>query len=111
MAADSCSILSHPEILSVEKLKNILSSRGIPSKDLVDKSKDDLVQLFYHFIVPLPQRTTHMRRANRRKQNVAGVSIGSTTTNKGEFGSRGIKRYAETMCMVYSLDTFLMLVV
>ena len=99
MATNSNSILSHPEILSVEKLKGILSSRGIPNKDLVDKSKNDLVQLFYHYIVPLPQRTTHMRRANRLfrlKQNFARVT-GSPKTNEWGCSNRGIKRYAETI--------------
>ena len=89
MADNSSSMLSHPEILSVEKLKDILSCRGIPDKDLVDKDKNGLVQLFHRFIVPLPQRTTrNTRRANRLKRNRVTSPAGR------EYSCRGIKRYA-----------------
>ena len=83
--------LSHPEILSAEKLQEILSSRGLPTKDLVDKSKNDLVQLFYRFVVPLPQRKSHMRRANRLK--TLTIVNRATDVKEGKLNNRGIKRY------------------
>ncbi|CAB4007210.1 ashwin-like isoform X1 [Paramuricea clavata] len=88
MADNSSSILSHPEILSVEKLKDILSCRGIPDKAIVDKDKNGLVQLFHRFIVPLPQRTTrNTRRANRLK-----IKRVTSPAGAREYSCRGIKR-------------------
>ncbi|XP_028397907.1 uncharacterized protein LOC114521614 isoform X1 [Dendronephthya gigantea] len=81
--------LSHPEILPLEKLQDILTSRGIPFKDLVNKHKSDLVQLFYRYVVPLPQRESNMRRANRLKI-VRRKLIGHGKDR--ECKSRGIKR-------------------
>ena len=100
MAANSSDILSHPEILPAEKLRDILLSRGLPSKDLVDKEKNDLVQLFYRFIVPLPQRTSHMaRRANRLQTKMTVVDTRRACANEEGCISRGIKRY-----VVYNAD-------
>ncbi len=101
MAANSSDILSHPEILPAEKLRDILLSRGLPSKDLVDKEKNDLVQLFYRFIVPLPQRTSHMamRRRNRLQSKMTVVDTRQTCANEKGCISRGIKRY-----VVYNAD-------
>lgn len=90
MADDS--ILSHPEILPLEKLIDILSSRAIPKEELLGKDKDVLVQLFYRYVVPLPQRTSHMRRANRLRKHLNPVkSLNSETKDD----KRGLKRYGE----------------
>ena len=62
--------LSHPEILSHERLVDLLSDRGFPKEELTVKDKDILVQMCYRFIVPLPQRVSNMRRANRLKNNL-----------------------------------------
>lgn len=59
--------LSHPEILSPEKLREILCSRGLLPKDLKDKEKDELVKLCHRFVVPLPQRDKQLRRARRKE--------------------------------------------
>ena len=90
------SILSHPEILSMENLREILLSRGIPSEDVVDKDKNDLVQLFYRFIVPLPQRASHKKRGNQLDTRVTSVYSWTkkpTDGNETERSTRGIKRY------------------
>ena len=90
--------LSHPEILSVEKLREILLSRSIPSKDVMSKDKNDLVQLFYRFIVPLPQRKIHRRNSQVNSANMTGVcastkAVYQSNSNETERCSHGIKRY------------------
>ena len=90
--------LNHPEILSVEKLREILLSRSIPSKDVMNKDKNDLVQLFYRFIVPLPQRKVRRRRVNQvNSVNMTGVcssteAVYQPNSNETERCSHGIKR-------------------
>ena len=93
--------INHPEILSVEKLREILLSRSIPSKDVMNKDKNDLVQLFYRFIVPLPQRKVHRRRGGRASQvssaNMTGVcastkAVYQSNSNETERCSNGIIR-------------------
>ena len=57
--------LDHPEVLSSERLTEILCERSIHPQDLVDLDKGDLVQLFYKYVTPLPQRLHQLRRAKR----------------------------------------------
>lgn len=57
--------LDHPEVLSRERLIEILCERSILLQDLVDLEKGDLVQLFYRYVTPLPQRLHQLRRAKR----------------------------------------------
>lgn len=57
--------LDHPEVLSRERLIEILCERSILLQDLVDLEKGDLVQLFYKYVTPLPQRLHQLRRAKR----------------------------------------------
>lgn len=57
--------LDHPEVLSRERLLEILCERSMRQEDLVNLEKGDLVQLFYQFVTPLPQRLHQLRRAKR----------------------------------------------
>ena len=57
--------LDHPEVLSRERLLEILCERSLRQDDLVDLEKGDLVQLFYKYVTPLPQRLHQLRRAKR----------------------------------------------
>ena len=57
--------LDHPEVLSRERLIEILSERCLNLQALVDLEKGDLVQLFYKYVTPLPQRLHQLRRAKR----------------------------------------------
>ena len=57
--------LDHPEVLSRERLLEILCERSLRHEDLVDLEKGDLVQLFYKYVTPLPQRLHQLRRAKR----------------------------------------------
>lgn len=57
--------LDHPEVLSRERLLEILCERSMRQEDLVDLEKGDLVQLFYKYVTPLPQRLHQLRRAKR----------------------------------------------
>ncbi|PFX34534.1 hypothetical protein AWC38_SpisGene522 [Stylophora pistillata] len=75
--------LDHPEVLSRERLLDILCDRSIPREDLICLEKGDLVQIFYKYVTPLPQRLHQLRRARRRQlpcgeQTVA--SNGKTST-------------------------------
>lgn len=58
--------LDHPEVLSRERLIGLLSERCLNLQDLVDLEKGDLVQLFYKYVTPLPQRLHQLRRAKRQ---------------------------------------------
>ncbi|XP_078373155.1 uncharacterized protein LOC144656789 isoform X2 [Oculina patagonica] len=57
--------LDHPEVLSRERLLEILYERSMRQEDLVNLEKSDLVQLFYNYVTPLPQRLHQLRRAKR----------------------------------------------
>lgn len=57
--------LHHPEVLSRERLLEILCERSLHHEDLVNLEKGDLVQLFYKYVTPLPQRLHQLRRAKR----------------------------------------------
>ena len=57
--------LDHPEVLSKERLLEILRERSMHPQGLADLDKGDLVQLFYKYVTPLPQRLHQLRRAKR----------------------------------------------
>lgn len=74
--------LDHPEVLSRERLLQILCERSMHQEDLVHLEKGDLVQLFYKHVTPLPQRLHQLRRA-KRVLPCAGqraISKGKTST-------------------------------
>lgn len=70
--------LHHPEVLSRERLLQILCDRSIPLEHLLYLEKGDLVQLFYKYVTPLPQRLHQLRRAGRRQHVPCG---GQTVTS------------------------------
>lgn len=70
--------LFHPEVLSRERLLQILCDRSIPREHLLYLEKGDLVQLFYKYVTPLPQRLHQLRRARRRQHVPCG---GQTVTS------------------------------
>lgn len=88
-------VLSHPEVLPEEKLIEILSSRGIPVKELCEKGKDVLVQLSYRYVVPLPQRAANMRRANRLRKELHPVRPIGSNSSETKNKNRVLKRYEE----------------
>ncbi|XP_062620313.1 ashwin-like [Saccostrea cucullata] len=55
----------YPELLSEEKLVQILRQRFIRHKDLTQLDKEQLVDLYYKYIIPLPQRTYRNNRRGR----------------------------------------------
>ena len=57
--------LDFPEILSKERLIEILCQRCMQLQDLMDLEKSDLVELFHKYVTPLPQRLHQLRRAKR----------------------------------------------
>eukprot|EP00105_Crassostrea_gigas_P029394 XP_011451329.1 PREDICTED: ashwin [Crassostrea gigas] len=57
----------YPELMSQDKLVKILRQRYIRRTDLEQLQKDELVDLYYKYIIPLPQRTY---RKNRRGQEM-----------------------------------------
>lgn len=57
----------YPELLSQERLVEILRQRYIRRTDLDQLQKDELVDLYNKYIIPLPQRTY---RNNRRGQEM-----------------------------------------
>ena len=65
--------LFHPEVLSRERLLQILCDRSIPREHLLYLEKGDLVQLFYKYVTPLPQRLYQLRRARRRQHVPCGA--------------------------------------
>ena len=72
--------LDHPEVLSRERLLEILCERSMREEDLMNLEKADLVQLFYKYVTPLPQRLHQLRRAKRLTP--CGKS-GESTSSKG----------------------------
>ncbi|XP_074627308.1 uncharacterized protein LOC141885303 [Acropora palmata] len=64
--ADPSHELDHPEILSKERLIDILRERCIHFEDLLNLEKSDLVELFYKHVTPKPQRPQQLRRARRK---------------------------------------------
>ena len=71
--------LDHPEVLSRERLMEILCERSMNINELIDMEKQDLIQLFYKFVSPLPQRIHQLRRGKRaipcsRDKNVEEMS-------------------------------------
>ena len=73
--------LDHPEVLSRERLIEILCERSMRQEDLLSLEKGDLVQLFYKYVTPLPQRLHQLRRAKR--VTPCGRS-GSSVSSKGK---------------------------
>ena len=75
--------LDHPEVLSRERLLEILCERSLHHEDLVNLEKDDLVQLYYKYVTPLPQRLHQLRRAKRQipcgKSGESNYSKGRTS--------------------------------
>ncbi|KAL5010025.1 hypothetical protein ScPMuIL_012330 [Solemya velum] len=57
--------LLYPELLTREGLLHILSQRYIRNEDVENLDKEELLELYYKFIIPLPQRKY---RNNRRGQ-------------------------------------------
>ena len=57
--------LNHPEVLSRETLVEILVERRLPLEEVQDLEKHALVELFYKFVAPLPQRLHQLRRSKR----------------------------------------------
>lgn len=95
--ADAYSVLSYPELLPEEKLIEILSSRGIPEKELCEKDKDVLVQLSHRYVVPLPQRTTNMRRANRLRKQLHPIRAIESNSSETQNKNTVLKRYMEIL--------------
>ncbi|XP_069102861.1 ashwin-like [Argopecten irradians] len=61
----------YPELLSKEGLLDILRQRYVSHPDIETLEKDDLVELYYKYVIPLPQRKYRMNRRGRemtRKQ-------------------------------------------
>lgn len=82
--------LVHPEVLTREKLVEILVERRMPLNEIDNLEKHALVELFYKFVVPLPQRLHQLRRSKRR---VPRDSETNNIKNSGLLGkNRGIKR-------------------
>lgn len=57
--------LDYPEILSRERLIEILSQRCFANEEIQGLEKHQLVNLFYKFVTPLPQRTVQLKRTKR----------------------------------------------
>lgn len=74
--------LDHPEVLSRERLIEILCERSMRQEDLLILEKGDLVQLFYKYVTPLPQRLHQLRRAKR--VTPCGRSAGESVSSKGK---------------------------
>lgn len=78
----------YPELLSQDRLVEILRQRYIRRTDLEQLQKDELVDLYYKFIIPLPQRTY---RQNRRGQEMtrrqATMENQRVTSSQGEENS------------------------
>lgn len=72
--------LHHPEVLSRERLLEILCERSLHHEDLVNLEKGDLVQLFYKYVTPLPQRLHQLRRA---KRSIPCGKSGESSPSKG----------------------------
>ena len=105
------SVLSHPEILGHEKLVDILSSRGLPKEELTIKEKDVLVEMFYRFVVPLPQRTTNMRRANRLKKKLSPIKMPKPADKESKPGCKrcdivisGLNLVSAFLCCSLSIE-------
>ncbi|XP_021355339.1 ashwin-like [Mizuhopecten yessoensis] len=61
----------YPELLSKDGLLDILKQRYVSHSNLESLEKDDLVELYYKYVIPLPQRKYKMNRRGRemtRKQ-------------------------------------------
>ena len=71
--------LDHPEVLSRERLLEILSDRCLPVSEIEHQEKHELVSLFYRFVSPLPQRTRQLKRTTRQPV---------CATNDGTAGSK-----------------------
>nr|XP_022293473.1 ashwin-like isoform X1 [Crassostrea virginica]XP_022293474.1 ashwin-like isoform X1 [Crassostrea virginica]XP_022293475.1 ashwin-like isoform X1 [Crassostrea virginica] len=64
--------LLYPELLSHDSLVEILRQRFIRRTDLKQLQKDQLLDLYYEYIIPLPQRTY---RKNRRGKEMSKRQI------------------------------------
>lgn len=74
-------ILDHPEILDRENLIEILCNRSIPLDEIKDLDKQELVNLFYKFVAPLPQRLHQLRRGKREPPKSTERTVGNKTAN------------------------------
>ncbi|XP_033739652.1 ashwin-like [Pecten maximus] len=55
----------YPELLSKDGLLDILRQRYVNHPDIERLEKDDLVELYYKYVIPLPQRKYRMNRRGR----------------------------------------------
>lgn len=80
--------LIHPEVLPRENLVEILVERRLPLEEVENLEKHALVELFYKFVTPLPQRLHQLRRSKRH------VPCGSSETRNSDLigGKKARKR-------------------
>ncbi|CAG2199840.1 ASW [Mytilus edulis] len=57
--------LLYPELMSVGDLISVLEQRYIQNEDLSSLCKEGLVELYYRYVLPLPQRKYRMNRRGR----------------------------------------------
>ncbi|XP_052087782.1 uncharacterized protein LOC127724727 [Mytilus californianus] len=57
--------LLYPELMSVGDLISVLDQRYIQNEDLSSLCKEGLVELYYRYVLPLPQRKYRMNRRGR----------------------------------------------
>ncbi|XP_061169549.1 ashwin-like [Saccostrea echinata] len=84
----------YPELLSEEKLVQILRQRYIRHTDLTQLAKEQLVDLYYKYIIPLPQRTYRNNRRGRemtKRQIVQAKKRKSSLTEVGSPDKKKVK--------------------
>ncbi|XP_035533133.1 ashwin isoform X2 [Morone saxatilis] len=71
-AVSSCNVdlLLHPELLSQDFMRLILSERNISTRDC--QSRDRLTELYLRHVIPLPQRTLPTSRWGKRMEKSRG---------------------------------------
>ncbi|XP_055493096.1 ashwin isoform X2 [Leucoraja erinacea] len=61
-----CNLLMHPELLSGDFLLQLLKQREIPTENLHDAEKDQIVEVYIQHVIPLPQRELPKNRWGRK---------------------------------------------
>ncbi|XP_031570021.1 uncharacterized protein LOC116304419 [Actinia tenebrosa] len=91
--------LDHPEILDRENLIEILCDRSIPLDEIKDLDKQELVNLFYKFVAPLPQRLHQLRRGKREPPKTTERTLAKKTANS----IKGRKRLSDVQNSVVNV--------
>ncbi|KAM9851355.1 ashwin [Aulostomus maculatus] len=101
VCASDVDLLLHPELLSQDYLKVILTERKVSTRDC--GSRDQLTELFVRHVIPLPQRTLPNNRWGKKmekshgRRTPAGHQSDRNHSSSSHLGSIKLKKPEGTM--------------